>query len=106
MEKKKSTEYLQSLKKSIVQNVNIKEIFTEEELNIILDEFYLIEDKSLIDQKRGSNPINSNDSRKKNTIKINGFICDRSYFILNVLKMSSDKLKNNNLEYLAKAVDW
>jgi hypothetical protein len=106
MEKKKSTEYLQSLKKSIVQNVNIKEIFTEEELNIILDEFYLVEEKPLIEQKRGSHSVNSNDSRKRNSLKINGFICDRSYFILNVLKMSSDKLRINNLEYLAKAVDW
>ena len=106
MEKKKSTEYLNSLKKSIVQNVDIKEIFTEEELNIILDELYLIEDKSLIDQKRSSNSINSTDSRKRNSLKINGFLCDRSTFILNVLKISSDKLRTNNLEYLAKGVDW
>jgi len=106
MEKKKSAEYLQSLKKSIVQNVNIKEIFTEEELNIILDEFCLIEDKALIDQKRGSHSINSSDSRKRNSLKINGFICERANFILKVLKISSEKLRNNNLEYLAKGVDW
>lgn len=106
MEKKKSAEYLQSLKKSIVQHVNIKEIFSEDELNIILDEFALIDEKGFKDQKRGSQSINSSDSRKKNSIKINGFLCDRSTFILNFLKMTSDKLKNNNLEYLSKGVEW
>lgn len=106
MEKKKTNEYLQSLKKSIVQHVNIKEIFTEEELNIILDEFYSLDDKNIIDQKRGSHSINSSDSRKKQSLKINGFICDRSTFILNVLRISSQKLRESNLDYLAKGVEW
>jgi hypothetical protein len=104
MEKKKSAEYLQSLKRSIVQHVNIKEIFSEDELNIILDEFALIDEKAFKEQKRGSH--SSSDSRKINSIKINGFLCDRSTFILNFLKMTSDKLKYNNLEYLSKGVDW
>lgn len=105
MEKKKSAEYLQSLKRSIVQNVNIKDIFTDEELTLFLDEVSSLEDNRLLEEKRGSN-TNSTDSRKKNSLKINRLICDRSYFILNVLKICSEKLKGNNLEYLSKGVNW
>ena len=71
------------LKKNSLDGLKDKPI-TEEELNIILDEFCLIEDKALIDQKRGSHSINSSDSRKRNSLKINGFICERANFILKV----------------------
>ncbi len=114
---KSSKDKLSAIKSSFIQNVNIKEIFSEEELDIIFTEFCLIDANAFIGSPNinpklnpGQLNGNGNNVKKKyslsNTLKINELLCDRTKFILNILKLSSEKLKKNNLNYLAKGVDW
>ncbi len=102
-----------ALKMNFLQNINLKEIFSEEELDLIISEFNISDDnyydssivkslysdnKGRIDKKKKSSFINSK--------KLNEMLFDRIKFILNILKISCDKLKKNNFDYLAKGLDW
>lgn len=105
-----------ALKISFLQNINLKEIFTDDELDLIISEFNINEDNffdSPILNTRKSLTTNNNGSTEKkkkssftNSKKVNEMLCDRTKFILNILKLSCDKLKKNNLNYLAKGVEW
>ena len=105
-----------SLFPSYLQNINLKEIFTEKELEQILSEFDSIDDNLFMNSPiifpQGSikNVKENIETKKKNSFtnskKNNQMLCNRTKFILNVLKLSCDKLEKNNLNYLAKGVEW
>lgn len=108
-----------AFKTSYLQNINLKEIFDDKELDEIFSEFLSIDENSFSELspiqnylKASPNQMNGQGSipRKKNSMinsyKINELLCDRSKFILNVSKLSCEKFKQNNLNYLAKAVEW
>lgn len=101
---------------SYLQNINLKDIFNDEELDTIFQEFTALDGNVFYDSpnvhSKGNNNHNNNGlkDRKKNSLlnsmKINEILCDRSKFILNILKLSCEKLKANNLTYLSKGVNW
>lgn len=118
MENSKKKEMPKPFQSINLKNINLKEIFTDEELDIICSEFIAIDEFSFLNRSpiNISNPTTSpvngslNISKKKQSAissnKINELLCDRTKFILNVLKLCCEKLKKNNFNYLAKAVEW
>lgn len=117
MENNKPGENKKALFSSYLQNINLKEIFADKELDRILSDFDEIDNNIIMNspkisaQKSISNNNDwKNDTKKKysftNSKKVNEILCDRTKFILNILKLSSDKLKKDKLNYLAKGVEW
>lgn len=112
----KSDENKKAIFSSYLQNINLKEIFSEEELNQILIELNSLDDSLFMNfpitiPRKSIKDANGNiENYKKhsftNAKKVNQLLCDRTKFILNVLKLSCDKLKKNKLNYLAKGVEW
>jgi len=100
---------------SFLQNINLKEIFSEDELEQILNDLKTIDDHFIVNSPatngiKTSNQTLSYRMKKKSSFstskKVNEIMCDRTKLILNILKLSCEKLKQNNLNYLVKGVEW
>jgi hypothetical protein len=81
-------------KESLFKDIDLKEIFPEEEMDDIMNELYLNENKneSSIDIIKKSHNMN--------------LLYDRTKLILKFLKLSIDKLDSYNENILARGLEW
>ncbi len=116
MDNDKQGENKKAIFSSYLQNINLKEIFSERDLDQILSEFNTIDDNLFMNKnspkifpQKSVKDVNINSEAIKkcsNSKKVNEILINRTEFILKTLKLSCIKLKMYRLDYLAKGIEW
>ena len=105
MEKSPESKKLKIEKATLNNEIDLKEIFSEKELENLFKEFSLDVEKKTekltLSPNLKNSPIKTTKSKK-----IQNFLYDRTKFILKILKFSSDKLILKKESLLAKCLKW
>jgi hypothetical protein len=83
------------------KDINLKDIFSDDEFRVMLKYLADEEVKDKLSQKKVTNELKSTPSSKKS---LN--LYDRTDFIFKLLRISSQKLKLGKEPALAKSLEW
>jgi hypothetical protein len=105
--KRNSKKSVQWDKDNLFKDVNLKEIFKQEELDLLLKDPLFLEGFK-INEKDIQNITNSRESSFEVLKRSNNFhlLFDRTNLILKFLKLSIEKLNHYQETSLAKGLDW